>query len=283
MKINDILQESNETKTEIILTVDDHFSIDKLKTLGKKHFCSTKGSINISNKDLDEFPCEFGIIEKDFICEENYLTSLEGGPIEVGKAFIITDNKLTSLKGSPKSVGWGFGCDSNLLENLIGISDSIGSWIDISNNKLNTLNGFTIKHVKGEFTCSNNKLTSLKYGPEIVDNDYQVSENEINTLEFLPKVVGGSMILEKNKLTSLVGIHKLKSCTDIYLSKNNIVEGGIGLILIEGLQEIDITHDSSDFGKAMRIIGKYLRHGKKSLLKCSEELEEAGLGAFAKL
>ncbi len=67
-------------------------------------------------------------------------------------------------------------------------------------------------------------------------------------------------------------------------SHPSITEGGIGLILIPKLSKIgSIEPYKSDFNKAIFIIRKYLGEGKKGLLACSNELEEAGLERFAKL
>lgn len=41
--------------------------------------------------------------------------------------------------------------------------------------------------VKGSFTCSNNKLRSLKGSPEKVFLNFDCSNNQLSTLEFLPK------------------------------------------------------------------------------------------------
>jgi hypothetical protein len=54
-----------------------------------------------------------------FYCYNNYLTSLEGGPREVGANFCCHNNQLTSLRGAPREVGVIFRCDNNPLPQLI--------------------------------------------------------------------------------------------------------------------------------------------------------------------
>jgi hypothetical protein len=56
----------------------------------------------------------------DFFCNANSLTTLEGGPLEVGRDFRCSYNKITSLKGAPNSVGRYFNCANNQLTSLEG-------------------------------------------------------------------------------------------------------------------------------------------------------------------
>ena len=91
--------------------------------------------------------------------------------------------------------------------------------------------------------------------------------------------VGGHFYCNSNQLTSLVGIHKLIKKIDgrFNISFNPIREGGIGLLLIDGLKEIKSNHPALD------IINKYVSRGKMGILACQEELIEAGYEEFAKL
>ncbi len=136
-----------------------------------------------------------------------------------------------------------------------------------------------------EMHLSNNLLTTLKGCPEKVDIFY-CSDNLLTNLEFAPKYMM-TFGFENNKITSLVGIHKnIIECDYIEMSNNVIEEGGIGLIFIKNLHELDdfyLKGCGTDFINASKIINKYLGQGKSGLLECQEELEEAGLGQFAKL
>ena len=53
------------------------------------------------------------VINEDFYCAYNKLTSLEGCPEKVGGVFYCAYNKLTSLEGCPKEVGGDFYCSDN--------------------------------------------------------------------------------------------------------------------------------------------------------------------------
>ncbi len=113
--------------------------------------------------------------------------------------------------------------------------------------------------------------------------------NNINSLKNLP-TIANRIDLSSNDLNSLCGIHDIKNCVSIGLSGNYIVEGGIGLILINGLQRVSFGIKSEidsiaamNFIRALKIIRKYFNQGKDGLLACANELEENGLEEFAKL
>ncbi len=265
------------------------------------------GSITVQEPDTKNnaiattFPDE---VSGNFVCTDLAIKFFKGCPRKVGKTFTMARNHLSLLVDGPKEVG-AFDVSGNILTSLEGMPKVV-EWIDVSENRLTSLKGnrnkilngnFEAKHnrldtlegcpeiVGGDFHASYNFLESLKHGPKEVRGDFDVASNRLTSIDHLPISIGGSLILENNEITSLVGIHKLKSCTDIYFGSSKVTEGGIGLILIEGLIDINLSnaHKNPDFKKALEIINKYLRQGKKALLKCQEELEEAGLEAYAKL
>lgn len=59
--------------------------------------------------------------------------------------------------------------------------------------------------VKGNFFCSDNKLTSLKGSPMEVSGYFYCYDNDLTTLEGAPKKVGKVFDCSSNKLTSLEG------------------------------------------------------------------------------
>ncbi len=198
---------------------------------------------------------------------EDFLRFIEAGH-DLKSVIIDTEDPVNLGNKSFVKLPYTFGitdnflCDNNLLDSLKGCPDKVA----------------------GEFICNSNKLTSLKGGPTHVGFDYEAKFNKIDTLEGFPAYVGSAFSLNDNRLTSLVGIHKhLKACRTIWLGTNPIKEGGIGLIFVEHLSSITIGKSNSEAYLAMKIISKYLKQGKSGLLACATELEEAGLGEFAKL
>ncbi|MEZ0223498.1 MAG: hypothetical protein ACAH83_03010 [Alphaproteobacteria bacterium] len=72
------------------------------------------GYIDLSYKNLTVLPNFSGVIvEGDFFCYNNQLTSLEGAPAFVGRRCGVSNNRLTTLKGAPESVGEDFWCTGN--------------------------------------------------------------------------------------------------------------------------------------------------------------------------
>lgn len=160
-----------------------------------------------------------------------------------------------------------------------------GNFILDNNELVDLENGPS--HVKLNYYVKHNKLTSLKGCPIVVDGRFDVSDNEIITVDHLPEFVH-VLSLARNKIKSISGIHKMmKDCTTIDLSGNSIREGGIGLILVNGLKTIAYDNNEEkwnpNFTSALNIIRKYLGQGSKVMLKCQQELMDIGLEAFAKL
>ncbi len=133
--------------------------------------------------------------------------------------------------------------------------------------------------VGGGFSCGWNRLTSLEGAPNAIGGDFNCSGNRLTSLEGAPSIVGKYFYCNGNRLTTLVGAHKiLKRIGDeLFLAGNEIVSGGIGLILVEGLTKIDADQP------ALKIINGFLGQGKPGLLRCQEALHEAGLEEFARL
>lgn len=94
--------------------------VDKIQKLLHKHFdytgrvsidkesgrVSCSASMNLK-KDVKvaQLPVEFDDINGHFNCEDNYLTSLKGAPVQTGLYFSCKNNPLESLKGLPLKVG----------------------------------------------------------------------------------------------------------------------------------------------------------------------------------
>ena len=67
------------------------------------------------------------IVDGNFDCSWNSLTSLIGSPKEVGGDFTCDWNQLTSLEGSPEKVGGDFSCSSNgSMSSLEGAPKEVG-------------------------------------------------------------------------------------------------------------------------------------------------------------
>ena len=183
-----------------------------------------------------------------FICSNNELSNLENGPVEVLYEYDCSCNKITSLSNMPTNTIDIVRCDYNKLVNLRGISP-INKKIIANNNGLfsveglnknfigdvivhsNNLNDFRsfpnemiylnindnnfsnlykCPKVKSLF-CANNKITSIKGVPNIIDN-LDCSQNLLTNLDDMPQLIKESFncsynLLENLKNTPLVKQH----------------------------------------------------------------------------
>jgi hypothetical protein len=165
IKDKEINQESFfEKHKDIYNFFNKYFKIDKyIKDL----------SIGWSRNTLEGAP---EVVEGDFNCYHNQLTSLEGAPQTVEGGFCCSYNQLISLKGAPKIVEGIFRCNDNKLTSLEGAPEVVGGNFYCYNNQLTSLEG-SPKTVEGGFYCSNNQLTSLEGVPKTVEGEFDCSEN----------------------------------------------------------------------------------------------------------
>ncbi len=111
--------------------------------------------------------------------------------------------------------------------------------------------------IGGDFYCFNNRLTSLEGAPVTVGGSFSYSNNRLASLEGAPSTIGGDFHCSSNRLTSLVGVHRILRWIGgkLYILRNPIGSGGIGLLLVEGLTQIVVDQP------ALEIINKYIGQG----------------------
>ena len=80
--------------------------------------------------------------------------------------------------------------------------------LDLINKNLTELPDLSDVVVKGNFACSDNKLTSLKGAPQKVGGSFLCDHNGLTSLEGGPKEVGEYFLCNHNQLTSLKGAPK---------------------------------------------------------------------------
>jgi len=143
----------------------------------KNGFLNVFQDVRLQEKKLTKLPFNFGLVNGDFICRNNKLTSLEGAPKEVGRTFNCSNNQITSLEGAPQKVGQGFYCSSNQLTSLEGAP----------------------REIPKNFYCIRNELTSLKGAPKSVGGDFDYSENPIVSHDEAPAKVRGHYVFNGKK------------------------------------------------------------------------------------
>lgn len=130
------------------------------------------------------------IVEGDFVCGDNELTSLKGAPKTVTGNFYCHSNKLASLEHCPEKVGGRFSCSFNPLTDLVGGPKEVGETYNCQScPKLLNLKGAP-EIVPGDFFCHDGVLESLEGGPKIVGGDMYAQINRLRSIEHAPREVG---------------------------------------------------------------------------------------------
>jgi hypothetical protein len=142
-------------------TINDKFNIIKSNNVDyfiwniPKSVKDINKNLNLSGRQLSEFPIYLPNINGDFDCNSNNLTSLKGSPKEVHGHFTCSSNRLKNLSFAPTVVDGNFDCVDNRLTSLKGAPTNVGWNFDCSYNLLNSLK-WCPKKVEGDFNCSNN-------------------------------------------------------------------------------------------------------------------------------
>jgi len=198
--------------------------IDNIMT---PHEVVVEGDLSFSGKGMTQLPdlSKF-IINGDFNCEHNNLTSLKGVPQQISGDLNCSYNCLKTFDFFPKSVRSVF-CSDNQLTSLTGINrkDICGSF-HCSNNQLESLEGAP-KVIWGNFKCDGNNLVSLEGGPQIVEGTYDCSENKLTSLKGVPEEINGNFFCKNNLLTSFTDgpkkVHGNINCSQNRISSLNDV------------------------------------------------------------
>jgi hypothetical protein len=148
-----------ESNTDID-TICEKYDIENY-TINSDNSVDVDNNVYLWGKKLKSIPLNFNIVNGNFECGENHLTSLKGCPVRVGDWFSCHRNKLTSLQYSPQYVESGnFSCGSNKIESL----------------------QYCTELIRSNFWCYNNKLTSLEHHPTVY-GEFYCGYNQINTFE----------------------------------------------------------------------------------------------------
>jgi hypothetical protein len=112
-------------------------------------------------------------------------------------------------------------CKKYLYDYTINHDNIVDVYSDVDlYNALGDMKKLPVKfgRVFGWFTCSENKLTTLKGSPSYVDDNFSCYANKLKTLDGCPNYIGGNFYC--NNLTH----HILGNvCDEIYIDKQRIV------------------------------------------------------------
>ena len=202
--------------------------------------------------------------------------------------------------------------DLKVYDDLLGVTVNIGivdnpqvitkdtqdrawdTYFDIGGVHVRSLQ-YCPKVIKGWFQANNNPyLESLEHGPTSVGGSYDVSNTGISSLDGFPAHVGSILdFSECHHLHSLHDIHRHTknarvvkfNARELKNSERDVLESVLGLILIEGLERIEIYYGNSSRTQdpLHDILNSHLGRGRSGLIDCQNELLDAGLDEFAKL
>ena len=167
------------------------------------------GSVILSSELLTIIPLKFGTVTRDFDCDRNQLTSLEGSPKKVGGYFDCHNNQLTSLVGCPEVIGGDFDCSRNELKSLVGCPEIIGD----------------------NFYCRENQITDFKGVPEFFEGLFYCEENPIEEIYRL-------FIQEDKHITDfslLYGLDGLSKCIK-WINEFDVIQGN--KVIMDRLEEV---------------------------------------------
>ena len=88
----------------------------------RNYTINTDGSIDVNRdvylyyKRLTKLQLKFNKVNGNFYCNNNYLESLKGSPIEINGGFDCSNNELTSFEFSPKIIRGEFDCGTNNIK-----------------------------------------------------------------------------------------------------------------------------------------------------------------------
>ena len=167
------------------------------------------GSVILSSELLTIIPLKFGTVTRDFDCDRNQLTSLEGSPKKVGGYFDCHNNQLTSLVGCPEVIGGDFDCSRNELKSLVGCPEIIGD----------------------NFYCRENQITDFKGVPEFFEGLFYCEGNPIEEIYRL-------FIKEDKHITDfslLYGLDSLSKCIK-WINEFDVIQGN--RVIMDRLEEV---------------------------------------------
>ena len=206
---------------------------------------NVNGDVDLSYKYLKKIPIQFNIINGNFYCNNNELTSLKGCPHEVKKRFTCNNNKLVNLIYAPKKITESFDCSVNQITSLEGCPEVITGDFSCYHNKLTNLEGCP-KEIKGDFSCDNNKLTNLENCTKKIGYNFNCNNNDLTSLKGCPEVINSNFYCNSNNLTDFKYFPLVIEGNCFSISDNNIKEEE----LVNFNCDISIVDDIySDFNK----------------------------------
>jgi hypothetical protein len=151
------------------------------------------------------------------MADHSGITSLVGGPVEVGGDYDVSYTAITSLEGSPKHVGGKYNCSNNKgIKNVVGASERID----------------------GDFVCATGTIKLLPGGPQYVGGSvrlHKVAGNSLSGIDkCFPEIHGNLMIEGNDQLTNVLGVFNIVGLQKVFFSGDFELAAVINEFLPEG-------------------------------------------------
>ena len=176
----------------------DNYNITHYKLIADNKYgyvVNVIGNVSLSNKNLKNIEVKFNIIQGNFDCSCNFLTSLEGCPNKVMDSFYCYGNQLKTLEGGPNYVENVYNCYNNELLSLKGVADTVYKLL-CYNNKL-TIDGIILPknfdYIDASLNCNLEKLQEKTNETEFKDllllmkKTVEIKEEKENLLNIINK------------------------------------------------------------------------------------------------
>lgn len=186
-------------------------------------------NVNFYNRKLTELPLNFNIVDGNFTCAVNFLTTLKGSPKKVTGYFNCNNNEgLKSLEHAPVEVGGGFGGGHCGLTSLEHFPQSVGHKILLNNNSIESMKGLpSICHDK--LGLKENKISSLEHIPNIIEGGVDLEGNLIRSFDYLPQEVKGTMDFYANPIHKIYDFENFEDMKTFKILKVINKEGQVNL------------------------------------------------------
>lgn len=218
-------------------------------------------NVNISNRELTNFPIKFGKIKGDFNCNYNDLKNLINAPHTVEGIFSCAYNEIESLVGSPNKIYNSFNCSYNKLESLEFSPSFVGVNYDCSYNNLKTLEG--IGFIGANLNCIRNNLTNLNKCQNEIYGGLFCDYNELKSFEGCPEKIYNNFSCIGNDLDSMLGGPK-------YVGQNFLFDD---ILLLDALNFPEVLGDFHILEKTENILSVYSKE-KINNLKEKQKLKQ---------
>lgn len=157
--------------------------------------------INVEDKTLEHSLTR--VDEKKFFICLRLISNKDLELMKVGKINAFNEGLMDIFKSKKiKLICKRYGIQ-NYTINSKGLVDIDGD-LDLMDLELTKL-PLEFGRVTGHFSCANNRLSSLKGAPQVVNGSFDCRYNQLTSLEGSPRVIGGGFDCSYNLLTSLKG------------------------------------------------------------------------------